>query len=85
MNPHDLADVLHYEGFDVDYDTGEVSSESTGMNNDVLIVLAALNKLEVKRDLDGNPTYFVPHLDVCDMQTYCEAFPDDVSCKMYDV
>ena len=85
MNPHDLADVLHYEGFDVDYDTGEVSVESTGFSNDLLIILAALGKLEVKRDLDGNPMYYIPHLDVCDMQTYCEAFPDDICCKIYDV
>jgi hypothetical protein len=85
MNPHDLADLLQYEGFDIDYDTGEVIPDSQGISNDVLIILAALGKLEVKRDLDGNPTYYIPHLNVCDMQTYCEAFPDDLSCKMYDV
>jgi len=82
MNPHDLADVLRFEGFDVDYDTGEVSSEDPG---DVLIILAALGKLDIRRDIDGDPMYYIPHLDVCDMQTYCEAFPDDISCRIYDV
>ncbi len=82
MNPHDLADVLHYEGFVVDYDTGEVFSEDTC---DALIILAALGKLEIKRDVNGEPIYYIPHMNVCDMQSYCEAFPDDVCCKMYDV
>lgn len=82
MNPNDLADVLKHEGFNVDYDTGEVWTEDV---DDTLIILSVLGKLEVRRDLDGKPCYFIPHLDVCDMQTYCEAFPDDMSCKMYDV
>lgn len=85
MNPQDLADLLQYEGFEIDYDTGEIVLDCQGISNDVLIVLAALGKLEVKRDLDGNFTYYIPHLTVCDMQTYCEEFPDDVLCKMYDV
>tara|TARA_A200000159_G_scaffold164048_2_gene192287 strand:- start:185 stop:433 length:249 start_codon:yes stop_codon:yes gene_type:complete len=82
VNPHDLADVLRYEGFVVDYDTGEVYSEDTC---DTLIVLVALGKLEIKRDVNGELIYYIPHMDVCDMQSYCDAFPNDVSCKMYDV
>ena len=85
MNPHDLADLLQYEGFDIDYDTGEIILDDYKPSCDVLIILAALGKLEIKRDLDGNPVYFIPHLNIASMQDYCEEFPDDVLCKMYDV
>lgn len=84
MNPHDLADLLFYEGFGVDYDTGEITV-NYDTSCDALIILAALGKLEVKRNVDGDLTYYIPHLGISDMQSYCQEFPDDVLCKMYDV
>lgn len=83
MNPHDLADLLFYEGFEIDYDTGEVINDQ--LSSDVLIILAALGKLKVKRNVDGDLIYYIPHLNIADMQSYCAEFPDDVLCKMYDV
>jgi len=85
MNPSDLADLLYYEGFDVDYGSGHINTELQGVSNDVLIILAALGKLEVRRDLEGNPEYFIPHLHIGNMQQYCQSFPEDPQCKCYDV
>ena len=55
MNPSDLADLLNYEGFYVDYGTGYVSPYDEDESSDVLLLLAALGKLEVRRDLEGTP------------------------------
>ena len=85
MNPSDLADLLNYEGFYVDYGTGYVSPYDEDESSDVLLLLAALGKLEVRRDLEGTPEYFIPHLHIGNMQQYCQAFPNDPQCKCYDV
>lgn len=84
MNYLDLADALNDAGYEVDYDTGLVDYRSIG-SSELLITLYALDKLEIHHDLDGRPEYYIPHLAVCDMQSYCDQFPNDPQCKCYDV
>jgi hypothetical protein len=84
MNYLDLADALCDAGYEVDYDTGLVDYRSMG-SPELLITLYALDKLEIHHDLDGRPEYYIPHLAVCDMQSYCDQFPNDPQCKCYDV
>ncbi len=82
LNPCDLADLLCANGMLVDYDTGEIEHEVS--DETLLILLAALGKLDVIH-LDGQPTFFIPDLSVSDMETYCELYPNDPQCKIYEV
>ncbi len=82
LNPSDLADLLCANGMLVDYDTGEIEHEVS--DETLLILLAALGKLDVTH-LNGQPTFFIPDLFISDMETYCELYPNDPQCKMYDV
>ena len=86
LNPSDLADLLSSHGYFVDYDTGEVDHYTHDIREDktLLILLAAMGKLEVTH-LDGQPTFFIPDLFISDMEKYCELYPNDPQCKMYDV
>ena len=84
MNYLDLADALCDAGYDVDYDTGHIGYSAIG-STELLISLYALDKLEIHHDLDGKTEFYIPHLAVCDMQSYCDQFPDDPQCKCYDV
>lgn len=86
LNPCDLADLLSVHGYYVDYDTGEVGHYTNDINEDksLLIILAALGRLEVQY-IDGEPAFFINNLAVSDMDSYCELYPNDPQCKVYDV
>jgi hypothetical protein len=86
LNPCDLADLLSVHGYYVDYDTGEVDHYTNDINEDksLLIILAALGRLEVQY-IDGEPSFFINNLAVSDMESYCEMYPNDPQCKVYDV
>ena len=86
LNPCDLADLLSVHGYYVDYDTGEVDHYTNDINEDktLLIILAALGRLEVQY-IDGEPAFFINNLAVSDMESYCEMYPNDPQCKVYDV
>ena len=84
LNPSDLADLLVDSGFEVDYDTGEVYTPTT-VSHHFLILLASLGKLDVGRDEDHSPTFFIPDLHISTMEQYCKAYPSDQQCKSYDV
>jgi hypothetical protein len=86
LNPCDLADLLSVHGYYVDYDTGEVDHYTNDINEDksLLIILAALGRLEVQY-IDGEPAFFINNLAVTDMESYCEMYPNDPQCKVYDV
>lgn len=85
LNPSDLADLLKLAGFYVDYDTGEIIQPSSDVSLDLLILLASLGKLDIGRDEDHLPTFFIPDLSISTMEQYCEAHPSDQQCKCYDV
>lgn len=85
LNPSDLADLLKLAGFYVDYDTGEIIQTSSDVSLDLLILLASLGKLDIGRDEDHLPTFFIPDLSISTMEQYCEAYPSDQQCKCYDV
>lgn len=85
LNPSDLADLLQIAGFDVDYDTGEVYKTHPNVSYELLIFLASLGKIDVGRDEDHLPTFFIPDLSISTMEQYCEAHPSDQQCKCYDV
>jgi len=85
LNPSDLADLLKLAGFYVDYDTGEIIQTSSDVSLDLLILLASLGKLDIGRDEDHLPTFFIPDLSISTMEQYCEAHPSDQQCKCYDV
>lgn len=85
LNPSDLADLLKLAGFYVDYDTGEVIQTHTNVSYDLLIFLASLGKIDIGRDEDYLPTFFIPDLHISTMEQYCEAYPSDQQCKSYDV
>lgn len=86
LTPCDLADLLSDHGYLVDYDTGEVDQYKNDPNKDrtLLILLAAMNKLDVQY-LDGVWAFFIPDLNISDMESYCKAYPYDQQCKCYDV
>ena len=86
LTPCDLADLLSDHGYLVDYDTGEVDQYKNDPNKDrtFLILLAAMNKLDVQY-LDGVWAFFIPDLNISDMESYCKAYPYDQQCKCYDV
>ena len=86
LTPCDLADLLSDHGYLVDYDTGEVDQYKNDPNKDrtFLILLAAMNKLDVQY-LDGIWAFFIPDLNISDMESYCKAYPNDQQCKCYDV
>tara|TARA_R110001606_G_scaffold350716_1_gene500875 strand:+ start:370 stop:630 length:261 start_codon:yes stop_codon:yes gene_type:complete len=85
LNPSDLADLLQIAGFEVDYDTGEVFKTHTNVSHELLILLASLGKIDVGRDEDYLPTFFIPDLNISTIEQYCEAHPSDPQCKHYDV
>lgn len=85
INSTDLADLLYIEGYEVDYDTGEVFSEDPDLPYSTLIILAALNKLDVGRDEEGLPIFYIRDLVITDLDSYCEQHPNDPQCKIYDV
>ena len=82
LNPCDLADLLCANGMLVHYDTGEIEHEVS--DETLLILLAALGKLDVVH-LDGVPTFYIADLSISDMESYCEQYPNDPQCKIYDV
>ena len=84
LNPSDLADLLVDSGFEVDYDTGEVYTP-TIVSHHFLTLLASLGKLDIGRDEDYSPTFFIPDLHISTIEQYCEAYPSDQQCKSYDV
>ena len=85
LNPSDLADLLKLAGFYVDYDTGEIIQTHSNVSMDLLIFLASLGKIDVGRDEDHLPTFFIPDPSISTMEQYCEAYPSDQQCKCYDV
>jgi len=89
LNPSDLADLLSSHGYFVDYDTGEVDHYTHDIREDktLLILLAAMGKLEVQHHpyTDAAPTFYISDLQISDMESYCEMYPNDPQCKMYDV
>ena len=85
LNPCDLADLLCASGMLVDYDTGEIEHEVD--DESLLILLAAMGKLDVQCHPYTNekPTFYITDLTISDMESYCEVYPDDPQCRIYDV
>ena len=52
----------------------------------VNILLAAVGKLEVKLNHQGEHGFFLPHWKSFNsIEEYCEDFPSEQQCKKYDV
>tara|TARA_Y100001938_G_scaffold118145_1_gene163218 strand:- start:929 stop:1192 length:264 start_codon:yes stop_codon:yes gene_type:complete len=84
INAIDLADLLEYEGYAIDQDTGEVYTEPNGKRT-LLVILAALNQLYVAHDAEFQLGFYIPHWKCYDMDGYCDLHPNELQCKCYDV
>ena len=85
INAIDLADLLEYEGYAIDQDTGEVYTEPNGKRT-LLVILAALNQLYVAHDAEFQLGFYIPHWKCYDsLSDYCNEFPHEQQCKCYDV
>ena len=89
INPHDLAELLDRNGFYIDDDDGEVLPSldpDDNVEEDLLIMLAAVGCLVLKRHADDNMIgFYLPHWKAySDMDEYCLEFPNDPACKDYD-
>ena len=84
INPMDLAELLEYEGYAIDEDTGEVYTEPNGKRT-LLVILAALGKLYVHHDAEFQLGFYLPHWRCYDLDGYCEHHPNEPQCKCYDV
>ena len=84
INAVDLADLLEYEGYAIDQDTGEVYTEPNGKRT-LLVILAALNQLYVAHDHEFQLGFYIPHWKCYDFDGYCDLHPNEPQCKCYDV
>tara|TARA_R100000781_G_scaffold92563_1_gene57414 strand:- start:1058 stop:1321 length:264 start_codon:yes stop_codon:yes gene_type:complete len=83
--PLDLAELLQEEGYAFDEDEGEVYTEPNGKKT-LLILLAALGQLNVRYNAEMEVGFFIPHWKCFDsMDGYCQEFPHEQQCKLYDV
>jgi len=88
INPLDLAELLEKEGYGLDDDTGEVfvPYENDALNNELLITLSSLGKLNVGRNEDWKLCFYLPHWGCyTSMEDYCLEFPQEQQCKCYDL
>ena len=91
INPIDFGELLEEMGYVVQDDTGEVYTPADNQPfweaQRFLLDLAIRGHLIVDRDhLEKEMTYFIPHWKCFNsLQDYCEAFPDNQECLMYDV
>ena len=85
INPLDLGELLEEEGYGLAQDTGEVYTDPES-KRDLLILLASLGKLRVKRDAEFQLGFYLPHWKCFEtLSDYCLEFPHEQQCKCYDV
>ena len=90
INVHDLALLLDAKGYWINDDSGEVYRLDDVMHpkepSDLMVLLAAIGKLEVKLNHQGEHGFFLPHWRALNsIEEYCEEFPSEQQCKKYDV
>jgi len=89
MNPHDLSEILDRMGYWIDDDTGEVMLEvdpcGPPIIDNLLVTLAAQNKLVTKRNEQWELGFYLPNWKCFNnMEEYCKVFPHEQQCKSYD-
>jgi hypothetical protein len=90
INVHDLALLLDAKGDWINDESGEVYRLDAVMHpkepSDLMVLLAAMGKLEVKLNHQGEHGFFLPHWKSFNsIEEYCEDFPSAKQCKKYDV
>ena len=86
INPLDLAELLdRSEGYGLDRDSGEVYTDDPS-KRDLLITLASLGKLKVRRNYEFELCFYIPHWTCYEYpDEYCKEFPHEQQCKCYDI
>tara|TARA_Y100000361_G_C10997890_1_gene257706 strand:+ start:94 stop:354 length:261 start_codon:yes stop_codon:yes gene_type:complete len=85
INSLDLAELLEEEGYALDQDTGEVYTDPES-KRDLLITLACLGKLNVKRDAEFQLGFYIPNWTCFSFpNSPCREYPHEQQCKCYDV
>ncbi len=91
LNPIDFGEVLEEMGYIVQDDTGQVYVPASHTNyfeaQRFLVELVLHDQLIIDRDhLEMEMSYFIPHWKCFNsIQDYCDAYPNDKECLMYDV
>ncbi len=89
INPCDTAELLDRLGYYVDDSTGEVFVHlepcAPPTFDKFLFMLAVMGQLITKRNADFELGFYLPNWQCFNsMEEYCEVFPYDQQCKMYD-
>ena len=89
LNPHDLSELLYRLGYYVDDSTGEVMVELDPCGPPIidkfLTNLAVQGQLIMKRNAEYELGFYLPNWQCfSSMEEYCQVFPYEQQCKIYD-